>query len=218
MSAGHGRVAAGTCILLLGAAAVLFFHVTQISAPGWLLKSVTCAQVAVIVGLCRPRLNVRYRLAVICVTIAAAMVFFHGFSTSATVLAAAGGCHTIAYISLLLWFSVSLRSGREPVITGFARRVRHEMPNAVMRYTRWATIAWCGFFTAQLTVSAALLFLASTSVWSMFVSVFNLPLIVAMVLGEFAVRTVRFRHEPCTSLSDTLLAWRHARIPPAGRS
>ena len=91
------------------------------------------------------------------------------------------------------------------------------MPDKVVRYTRKVTIAWCVFFAAQLVVSLALLLLAPATIWSGFINLLNLPLIAAMVLAEFACRLVVFRHEPHTSLIDTLSAVRRARFMPASR-
>jgi uncharacterized membrane protein len=112
---------------------------------------------------------------------------------------------------------VSLRRGREPAVTGFARRLRRTMPDKVVRYTRQVTIAWCVFFAAQLGASAALLLMAPPAVWSAFVNLLNLPLLAAMVLAEFGCRLILFRHEPHTSLVDTIAALRHVRFTPAGR-
>jgi uncharacterized membrane protein len=133
-------------------------------------------------------------------------------------LAVAGCCHTVAYISVLIWFATSLRPDHEPVVTSFARRVRRTMPDKVLRYTRHVTVAWCVFFGAQLVVSAGLLMLAPQAIWAGFVTLLNMPLIVTMVLAEFGVRMVLFRNEQRTGLLDTLAAMRHRRGPHVERS
>ena len=80
-----------------------------------------------------------------------------------------------------------------------------------------AAIAWCVFFATQLAVSAALLLATPASVWSAFVSLLNPPLLAAMVLGEFGIRMILFRHESRTSLVATVFAWGQGRAVPTGR-
>ncbi len=91
------------------------------------------------------------------------------------------------------------------------------MPDKVVRYTRQVTIAWCAFFAAQIVLSAVLLLVAPAAVWFAFVNLLNMPLVAAMILAEFGCRRILFRHEPRTSLSETLSAMRHARFTPASR-
>jgi hypothetical protein len=45
-------------------------------------------------------------------------------------------------------------------------------------------------------LSAALFAAAPLSVWSMFVNVLNIPLLIAMFVGEYAFRFIRFRDPP----------------------
>jgi uncharacterized membrane protein len=129
---------------------------------------------------------------------------------------AAGLCHAAAYALLLVWFAASLRPGREPVVTGFARRIRQTMPDSVVRYTRLVTLAWCAFFALQLGVSLGLL-LAAPEAWASFVNLWNLPLVAAMMLVEFVCRSYLFRREPPTGLMATLAGLRRIAGPP-GRS
>ena len=149
--------------------------------------------------------------------VGAAVMVFSKTPAHAVGLVMTGGCHAIAYATLLAWFAVSLRPGHEPVVTGIARRVRRTTPDKVLRYTRQVTVAWCVFFAAQLALSAALLLVAPVAVWSTFVTLLNLPLIIAMGLAEFGCRMILFRHEGHTSLVDTLSALRRARFMPASR-
>jgi uncharacterized membrane protein len=146
----------------------------------------------------------------------AASVLSLGVPVHSVALVAAGAFHTAAYASLLLWFAASLRLGQQPVITGFARRMRRTMPDEVVRYTRHATIAWCVFFTAQLAISAALLGGAPITVWSSFVNLWNAPLVVAMVLAEYACRWFMFPREQRTGLVATLTGLRQMRTSPNG--
>jgi uncharacterized membrane protein len=110
--------------------------------------------------------------------------------------------HAIAYLSVLTIFATSLAPGRKPIVTRFAEKSRGELPPAVAVYTRRVTVAWCLFCAAQLLVSLLLLLFAPANVWSMFVNVFNLPLLVAMFSGEFAWRIWHYGSGPRERLTD----------------
>jgi uncharacterized membrane protein len=215
--AGRDSIAGGASIILLGLAPVLAYHVVYGWAPAWVVGVVTATQAMAITWLLTGKWTSRYRAAVLMGVLAVTVAVMMELPVRATTLAVAGGCHAIAYLALLIWFGRSLQPGREPVVTGLARRMRREMPDKVVRYTRQVTIAWCVFFSAQLAVSAVLLLAAPQAVWSAFVNLLNLPLLMAMVLAEFSYRLILFRHEPHSSLIDTLSAMRHARFTPANR-
>jgi uncharacterized membrane protein len=217
MAAGRGGIAGGAPILLFGVVPVMAYQFMRNALPGWVVCGVAAIQIAAIVWMLTGSWAVRYRAPLIAVTFAAGMVLLDRLPIGIAGLVAAGGCHAFAYTSLLIWFGTSLRSNREPLVTSFARRIGQTMPEKVVRYTRQVTIAWCLFFAAQLAVSAALVLLAPASVWSAFVTLLNLPLIAAMVLGEFGVRVVLFRNEPHSSLLRTVSAWRQACAEPVGR-
>jgi uncharacterized membrane protein len=157
---------------------------------------------------------VRYRFirAVVGVTVLAAATFGLGLTARSVGLAAGGICHGVAYIALLTRFTASLRTGHEPVVTGFARKLRRTMPDEVVRYTRHVTIAWCVFFATQLAVSVALLVAAPEVVWSTFVNLWNLPLVVAMMLAEFGCRSFLLRPESRTGLIATLAGLQQIRL------
>jgi uncharacterized membrane protein len=143
-----------------------------------------------------------------------AVALWSGLPARSVELAFGGICHAAAYGCLLTWFATSLRSDREPVVTGFARRMRRTMPDKVVRYTGWVTVAWCVFFVAQLAMSATLLIAVPVSVWLRFVTLWNLPLVAAMGLAEFGCRLLLFWREPHTGLVATLAGLRH--LPDAG--
>jgi uncharacterized membrane protein len=99
--------------------------------------------------------------------------------------------HAIAYLSVLAIFGTSLLPGRKPIVTIFAERSRGELPPALRVYTRRVTWAWCLFCAGQLLTSLLLLLFAPTQIWSAFVNLCNMPLLIAMFCGEFAWRTWR---------------------------
>jgi uncharacterized membrane protein len=103
--------------------------------------------------------------------------------------AVAGVSHAILNGGLLAAFAASLLPGREALATRLARRLQSSpLPGSVALYTRRVTQAWCLFFAGQLVASAALLAWAPRPVWSLFVGVLDLPLVVLMFAGEYACR------------------------------
>jgi uncharacterized membrane protein len=119
----------------------------------------------------------------------------------------ADGAEGVLYaenVAFFVWlgslFALSLRPGREPLVTQMARKVRRgDMPPSLVRYARGATLAWAGFFAVVVVVSSALFFGASRATWSLFVNVLMWPCIAAMFAGEYAVRLAVLRdvrHDP----------------------
>lgn len=126
--------------------------------------------------------------------------------------AMAGLPHALAYSALLFGFGYSLMPGREAVLTRVVQAARGPLPPELVAHTRRVTFAWCCFFAAQLLASLLLYLLAPIEVWSFFINVLNLPLILLMFLAELVYRFVRFRHVPMESLPDMIrLAAKAAR-------
>ena len=121
-----------------------------------------------------------------------------------SLVAASALPHTLVYLGLLTAFGVTLLPGRDPLITALASRMYGAISPEIRRYTRGVTWAWCAFFAAQLTASLLLFLLAPLPVWSFFVNVLNLPLVVLMFAGEHAYRMVRLRDAPRHGLADVL--------------
>jgi uncharacterized membrane protein len=110
--------------------------------------------------------------------------------------------HAIAYTSLLIGFGCTLLPGREALLTRVVVAVRGPMPPDVLLHTRRVTIAWCCFFAVQLMTSLALYLFAPLEIWSFFINVLNLPLILLMFLLEGTYRYFRFRDIPLDRWSD----------------
>ncbi len=60
--------------------------------------------------------------------------------------------HWGIYASLLAGFALTLRPGREPLITCMARRLHGGLDAELAAYTRKVTISWSLFFASQLTL------------------------------------------------------------------
>lgn len=115
--------------------------------------------------------------------------------------------HAAIYCFLLWLFGRTLLRGREPLITGVARRVHGTLEPEIEAYTRRVTQAWCLFFAAQLAASALLLALVPLPAWSLFVNLLNAPLLVLMFAGEILYRGYRYPDHPRASIASTLRAF-----------
>jgi uncharacterized membrane protein len=109
--------------------------------------------------------------------------------------------HWGIYSSLLLTFGLTLRPGREPLITTMARKLHSDVQDELIRYTRYVTIAWCCFFATQLATSIMLFCFAPLVVWSYFVNIFDIPLVMAMFAAEYMCRLLLLQDPPRHSLS-----------------
>jgi uncharacterized membrane protein len=125
----------------------------------------------------------------------------------------AQAAHTLLYVGLLLLFAGSLRPGRVDLITQLAVRMGGPQTPARAAYSRAVTKAWCGFFAAQLVVSAVLRWGAPPALWLTF-NLLDLPLVCLMFVVEYAIRRWRFPGQRHASLVDSVRAFR-ARSTPA---
>jgi uncharacterized membrane protein len=115
--------------------------------------------------------------------------------------------------AVMLTFALTLRPGHEPLISTMTRRMHGPLSDEVTVYTRRVTIAWCGFFAAQLVTSISLFFFAPIIVWSFFVNILDIPLVVAMFAAEYAVRGHCLRHPPRETLAVIVTMVANARKP-----
>jgi uncharacterized membrane protein len=114
---------------------------------------------------------------------------------------AAGTAHALLYGALLVLFVSTLLPGRTDLITRVARRLNPNF-HAGMRYYTWrVTVAWCGFFAAQLVASALLSRFAPAGWWLLFVNGGQLPLVAIMFLGEYGIRRRLFPGAESTNLA-----------------
>jgi uncharacterized membrane protein len=121
------------------------------------------------------------------------------FKLSAIGFSALG--HWSLYASLLVTFALTLRPAHVPLITTMAYRLHGALSDEMIRYTRGVTIAWTLFFAAQLLTSVLLFFFAPLTVWSVFVNLLDIPLVVTMFAAEYACRLRALRHPPRHSLA-----------------
>jgi uncharacterized membrane protein len=112
--------------------------------------------------------------------------------------------HALAYASFLIGFGYTLLPGHVAILTRVVDAVRGPLPPEMILHTRRVTFAWCCFFAGQLLLSLLLYVYAPLEVWSFFINVLNLPLVVLMFVLEGLYRLYRFRDFPLDSLSDII--------------
>jgi uncharacterized membrane protein len=118
---------------------------------------------------------------------------------------------------LCLSFARTLRAGREPMVTYFARLVHGSVTPALQAYTRQVTKAWVCFFGAMAILSTVLFFAAPLEVWSAFANFITAPLIGLMFVVEYAVRRHRHPELEHAHILDGINAYRNtpAKALPA---
>jgi uncharacterized membrane protein len=107
--------------------------------------------------------------------------------------------------ALAVFFGASLRTGREPVISVFARLEQGgDLPPDLACHARSVTWIWTLLLAAMATLTMALAIWAPLETWSLFANVVNYALIAALFIGEYLYRRVRFRHYRHASLAALL--------------
>ena len=137
-----------------------------------------------------------------CCVVLPACLLLPGDSLVAAVLVS----HTTLHAGLASLFGGSLRRGREPLVTAMARRMEPRLTDEMRAYTRSVTWLWALYGPAQIAVSLLLLAFAPLHAWSVFVNLLDLPLLLALFVGEYAYRRRRLPGRTRATLADTLRA------------
>jgi len=110
---------------------------------------------------------------------------------------------------MMLWlFASTLARDKIPLITRFASLMRQDMPPAVIIYTRWATIAWSGYFLLMTLLLILFAVYAPIQTWSFFSNILSYFLLATMFLAEFIVRRLFLRKYMDYSFTEFLLRLR----------
>lgn len=96
--------------------------------------------------------------------------------------------HTAVHLLLALVFAATLKAGREPLITGLARRVHGRLTADMATYCRKVTITWTLYFLAMAALSLALFALAPFTAWAVFANIATPLAMVALFVGEYVLR------------------------------
>ena len=89
---------------------------------------------------------------------------------------------------LFLTFIGSLRMGDTPLITRLALLMDPGLSDRAMRYTRFVTIVWAGYFLLMAILVSCLAVFAPIQVWSYGANCLQYLLVPAIFAGEFLVR------------------------------
>jgi len=96
--------------------------------------------------------------------------------------------HAGFMLALAFLFGRTLRAGKEPLCTRFARIVHGSLEPRVAAYTRKLTATWTVFF-ALLCAASCLLFLSGQrEAWTLLANILTPAFIAALFLVEYAVR------------------------------
>ena len=95
-------------------------------------------------------------------------------------------------LGLATWFGTTLRAGREPMISHFARLERGTLEPDLARYTRFLTWLWTIFFVAMAAISAGLAMLPTAAAWQWFSVLGNWLCVAALFIGEWMIRHLLF--------------------------
>lgn len=114
-----------------------------------------------------------------------------------------------AYGVLALGFGRSLAPGVVPLCTQMADRLHGPLTPAEVLYTRHATLAWAIFYALLTATIAALFFVASARIWSLFVNFGTFGSIALMFVVEHSVRRTVL---PSGERGSTLVALRQFLI------
>ena len=113
----------------------------------------------------------------------------------------------------LLWtFSASLRDGM-PMIERFARIVEDDLPDFTIPYCRKVTVVWCVFLATNALCVLTLALAAPIEWWALYSGLISYLLVGAMLVGEFVVRKIWFRH-----FGDGLIDRAFSRVFPPRRT
>ena len=107
--------------------------------------------------------------------------------------------------ALAAFFGASLRAGREPVISLFARLEQGgALPDDLARHARTVTWLWTLLLAGMAATALALAAWAPLETWSLFANVIVYALIATLFIGEYLYRRVRFRKYRHASLAGLL--------------
>ncbi len=110
----------------------------------------------------------------------------------------------------------ALRQRPSPYARASRGSLHGELPPEVARYTRQVTLAWTVFFLALAGLSCALFLGGFVAAWSVLANFLTLPLVTAMFVVEYAVRSRMIKDWRRGSILDGLRAfWRHSEATRA---
>lgn len=126
--------------------------------------------------------------------------------------------HVAIHVALATVFALTLRPGREPLVTALARRVHGELTPAMAAYSRKVTAAWAIYFAAMGAVSIAVFSFAPFDTWAALAN-FGTPLaMVVLFVGEYVLRYRLHPEFERATLSAAVRAYSRRDAAPADRA
>ena len=197
-----------------------FFIYAAVATGRWTMSAamLSAVQIAILCGVIFTQSAPKYRWWLAGGAMLVLLLIFMHLSQQG-LIATTGIPHAIAYSALLVVFGSSLFFRPESIITAVVGRLQRPLPNNIVVYTRRVTWAWCLFFAAQLVTSLLLFLFAPVSVWSFFINVLNMPLVVLMFVCEYLYRIARIHNRPRSSIArviEAFMAQKATASKPAG--
>jgi len=126
--------------------------------------------------------------------------------------------HVAIHVALATVFALTLRPGREPLVTALACRVHGSLTPAMAAYSRKVTAAWAIYFVAMGGVSIAVFAFAPFDTWAAFAN-FGTPLaMVVLFVGEYQLRYRLHPEFERATLSAAVRAYSRRDAAPADRA
>jgi uncharacterized membrane protein len=100
----------------------------------------------------------------------------------------------LIYCVLFMLFASTLRQGRTPLISRFARIEQGELSAELHSYTRRLTVIWCVFFAGMAVLALGIAAWAPLGIWFLHTFFVSYLLLAMLFLGEFAYRRWRYPH------------------------
>jgi uncharacterized membrane protein len=204
-------------VLVAAAASPIASHIALLTGRGIGIAVAFSVLQAAAVGIIIASIGTRRGVSYLALLASAAMltVLLLGLLRSAALglQFAAGVSHGLLYGALLVYFAGTLLPGHTDIVTRVAQRLNPHFHSGMRSYTRRVCIAWCVFFIAQIITSALLFWLAPVRWWLLFINALNVPLVLLMFLGEYAIRRRRFPGRQSTDLAAMIRGFRGSTSP-----
>ena len=201
-------VTAAGVLVLIGYCAALHFLITRGTMPRVALGLALAPAVLAVVSMCAG--NRRHWIVPIAAIVFCIVLWRFGGALAARVDRVLYFENVAFDLLLALVFAITLRPGREALVTRLARIVHGgTIPDVIVPYTRAVTAVWATYFIALASISTLLFFTQSREAWSLFINVLVWPLTVGLFAIEYAVRLRVLRDVDHVSLWATMSAFRH---------
>lgn len=209
------RVGAGAAGVLAYAAASSWLMTTHPRSPLALIVALGPMVVAILAGTWRevsPRAALG--VAIFGAIVVAWVLPGATWSPQPLYLAEHAGFHA----ALGLFFALTLRSGRTPLVTRLAGRLHHLTAAAIV-YTRRCTISWVVYFAAMSLASLAIYRWAPFSAWTLFANFMTPAGVLLMLVAEYSLRYRLHPEFERVTFASAWQAWKaDGAEPTIGRS